>query len=57
MRQFHLAQVNIARMRAPLESPLLVDFVSRLAEINALADQSEGAPPDPRGRCHVSAGV
>jgi hypothetical protein len=42
MRQFHLAQVNIARMKAPLESPLLTDFVSRLAEINALADHSEG---------------
>ena len=42
MRQFHLAQVNIARMKAPLESPLLADFVSRLAEINALADQAEG---------------
>jgi hypothetical protein len=42
MRQFHLAQVNIARMKAPLESPLLADFVSRLAEINALADGSEG---------------
>jgi hypothetical protein len=42
MRQFHIAQVNIARMKEPLESPLLADFVSRLAEINALADQSEG---------------
>jgi hypothetical protein len=42
MRQFQLAQVNIARMKEPLESPLLADFVSRLAEINALADGSEG---------------
>lgn len=42
MRQFHLAQVNIARMKEPLESPLLADFVGRLAEINALADRSEG---------------
>ena len=39
---YHLAQVNIARMRAPLDDPLMAGFVSRLAEINALADQSPG---------------
>jgi hypothetical protein len=38
----HLAQVNIARMKAPLESPLMAGFVARLDEINALADQSPG---------------
>ncbi|MFP5246337.1 MAG: DUF3291 domain-containing protein [Thermoanaerobaculia bacterium] len=42
MTQHHLAQVNIARMKAPLESPLLADFVARLEEINALADAAEG---------------
>ena len=41
-RTIHLAQVNIARMKAPLESPELAGFVARLAEINALADQSAG---------------
>jgi len=38
----HLAQVNIARLKAPLESPLLAGFVARLDEINAIADGSPG---------------
>lgn len=38
----HLAQVNIARMRAPLDSPVMEGFVARLEEINALADRSPG---------------
>ena len=38
----HLAQVNIARMKVPLEDPLMGDFVARLDEINALADRAEG---------------
>ncbi|HYH09216.1 MAG TPA: DUF3291 domain-containing protein [Thermoanaerobaculia bacterium] len=42
MPQSHLAQVNIARMKAPLESPELADFVARLDEINALADRAPG---------------
>jgi uncharacterized protein DUF3291 len=37
-----LAQVNIARMKAPLESQIMAGFVARLDEINALADQSPG---------------
>ncbi len=36
--EFWLAQVNIARMRAPLDDPLLAGFVARLGDINALAD-------------------
>lgn len=39
---YHLAQVNIARMRAPLEDELMTSFVARLDEINALADGSPG---------------
>lgn len=39
---YHLAQVNIARMRAPLDSPVMSGFVARLAEINALADRAPG---------------
>jgi Domain of unknown function (DUF3291) len=39
---FHLAQVNIARARAPLDSELLADFVEALAPINALADAAPG---------------
>jgi hypothetical protein len=38
----HLAQLNIARPRAPLDSPQLASFTSRLAEINALADAAPG---------------
>jgi len=41
-KRVHLAQVNIARMKAPLDSPLLAGFVARLDEINALADRSPG---------------
>lgn len=41
-KKFHLAQVNIARMRAPLEDPLMAEFVARLDEVNALADGSPG---------------
>lgn len=38
----YLAQVNIAKMLAPLESPVMVDFVNNLDRINALAESSEG---------------
>lgn len=40
--EYHLAQVNIARMLAPIDSPQMADFVALLDEINALADQSAG---------------
>src|SRR5882762_2733017 len=40
--QYHLAQVNIAHMIAPLDDPLMAGFVARLDEINALADDSPG---------------
>lgn len=39
---YHIAQVNIARMLAPLDDPQLAGFVSLLAEINALADLAPG---------------
>lgn len=42
MTQYHLAQVNIARMRAPLDDPLMAGFVERLEDINRLADESPG---------------
>ncbi len=38
----HLAQVNLARMRAPLDHPLMAEFVALLDRINALADASPG---------------
>ena len=40
--RFHIAQINIARMRAPLEDPLMAGFVDQLADVNALADESPG---------------
>jgi Domain of unknown function (DUF3291) len=39
---FHLAQVNIALPREPLDSELLRDFVARLDPVNAVADASSG---------------
>lgn len=39
---YHLAQVNIARMLAPLTDPLMAGFVAELDAINALADNSPG---------------
>lgn len=38
----HLAQVNVARLRHPLDHPAMQGFVSRLEEINAIADQAPG---------------
>ncbi len=38
----HLAQLNIGRMRAPLDDPLMERFVAWLEPINALADESPG---------------
>jgi hypothetical protein len=40
--EFHLAQVNIGILRAPLTSPEIADFVALLDPINALADKSPG---------------
>jgi len=42
MATYQLAQVNIASMIAPLDSPTMAEFVAQLAPINALAEQSEG---------------
>jgi len=37
-----LAQVNIARLGAPLDSPVLADFVAALDPVNATADAAPG---------------
>lgn len=42
MTRFHLAQVSIGRLRAPLEDPIMDGFRSQLDPINALADCSSG---------------
>lgn len=39
---WQIAQLNIARAVAPVDSPALADFAAQLAEINALADASPG---------------
>lgn len=35
---YHLAQVNIGRLRAPVDSPIVAEFMEALGPINALAD-------------------
>jgi hypothetical protein len=42
MPKFHLAQLNIAILKEPLDSPLLADFVANLDRINSLAEASPG---------------
>jgi len=39
---FHLAQINIARLIAPLDDPRIAGFVSQLDPINAIADRAPG---------------
>jgi len=40
--KFQLAQLNIAVMKAPLDSPAMADFVANLDRINALAESAPG---------------
>jgi len=42
MSNFELAQLNIAYLKAPIDSPILADFVANLDRINLLADASDG---------------
>ena len=42
MAGYELAQMNVARLKAPLDSPQLADFVGALDRINAVADRSPG---------------
>jgi len=42
MSKYHLAQINIGELKAPLDSPELKDFVDNLDRINALAEESPG---------------
>jgi hypothetical protein len=39
---WHLAQVNVARLRAPIDHPDTAEFVAALEPVNALADGSPG---------------
>ncbi|GIH71574.1 DUF3291 domain-containing protein [Sphaerimonospora thailandensis] len=38
----HLAQLNVAHLIAPLDTPQLADFVAALEPINAIADAAPG---------------
>jgi hypothetical protein len=40
--RYQLAQVNIARLLAPLDDPQLAGFVANLAPVNAAAESAEG---------------
>lgn len=42
MSSYHLAQLNIAKMKYPAEAPEMADFMNNLDRINALAEQSPG---------------
>ena len=38
----HLAQLNVGRLRAPMDDPAIDDFRENLAPVNALAEASPG---------------
>jgi hypothetical protein len=38
----HLAQINIARLIAPIDDPRIASFVAQLEQVNALADRAPG---------------
>ena len=42
LAQYDLAHLNVARLKAPLDSPQLAYFVGNLDRINAIADGSPG---------------
>jgi len=42
MTDYRLAEINVAQARDEMESAVMAGFVSRLGEINALADRSPG---------------
>ncbi len=43
MTEYHLAQINIARMKGTnIDDPMMKEFVDNLEPINSLAEKSEG---------------
>ena len=42
MSNYHLAQLNIAKMKFDIDDPQMAEFVDNLDKINALADASPG---------------
>jgi hypothetical protein len=51
--KFHLAQINIGRLVAPIDDPKIAEFVTQLDAINAIADGAGicVAPEDRIGEC------
>ena len=39
---YYLAQINIAKMKAPLDEPIMAEFANALDEVNRVAEQSPG---------------
>ncbi len=42
MDGFQLAQINVGRLRAPVDSPIVAEFMEALDPVNALAEASPG---------------
>lgn len=40
--KWHLAQINIAKLKAPIDDPLLAVFVANLDRVNRAADMADG---------------
>src|SRR5437588_1766308 len=40
--KYHIAQVNMGHIKAPLDDPIMAGFMNRLDVLNALADTSPG---------------
>jgi Domain of unknown function (DUF3291) len=40
--EWHLAQLNVGRLRAPIDDPLIAEFKAALDHINAVADRTPG---------------
>jgi hypothetical protein len=42
MSAYNLAQLNIGRIKGPMDSPIMADFAANLERINALAERTPG---------------
>ncbi len=42
MKEFHLAQLNLAKMTVDIDDPVMKDFVDNLDKVNRIADNSAG---------------
>ncbi len=40
--EWHLAQLNVGRLRAPIDDPMIAEFKAALDHINAVADRTPG---------------